>query len=124
MAKKKIKVDKIDISIIDKSGMDFISITDVARNFSDSPNDSIKSYLRNGQNLEYMSAWEQLHNPDFKTVVADLFRINSVKNSFTLSVSSNSAGFGGITPEAMMSNPFISGIEKIISLISKLSFFI
>ena len=87
MAKKKIKVDKIDISIIDKSGMDFICITDIARKFSDSPNDNIKSYLRNSQNLEYMSAWEQLHNPGFKTVVADRFRIDSVKNSFTLSVS-------------------------------------
>jgi len=87
MAKKKIKVEKIDISIIDKSGMDFICITDIARKFSDSPNDSIKSYLRNGQNLEYMSVWERLHNADFKTVVADRFKINSVKNSFTLSVS-------------------------------------
>ncbi len=86
MAKKKIKVDKIDISIIDKSGMDFICITDIARRFSDSPNDNIKSYLRNGQNLEYMSVWEQLHNPNFKTVVADRFKIDSVKNSFTLSV--------------------------------------
>ncbi len=86
MAKKKIKVEKIDISIIEKSGMDFICITDIARKFSDHPNDNIKSYLRNSQNLEYMSAWEQLHNPDFKTVVADRFRIDSVKNSFTLSV--------------------------------------
>jgi len=87
MAKKKIKVEKIDISIIEKNGMDFICITDIARKFSDSPNDSIKSYLRNSQNLEYMAAWEQLHNDDFKTVVADRFRIESVKNSFTLSVS-------------------------------------
>ena len=87
MAKKKIKVEQIDISIIAKNGMDFICITDIARKFSDSPNDSIKSYLRNGQNLEYMMAWERLYNTDFKTVVADRFRIDSVKNSFTLSVS-------------------------------------
>lgn len=86
MAKKKIKVDQIDISIIQKNGMDFICVTDIARKFSDNPNDNIKSYLRNSQNLEYMMAWEQLHNPIFKTVVADRFRIGSVKNSFTLSV--------------------------------------
>jgi len=86
MAKKKIKVAKVDISIVQREEMDFICITDIARQFSDSPNDTIKSYLRNGQNLEYMSAWEQLYNPNFKTVVADRFRVESVKNSFTLSV--------------------------------------
>ena len=86
MAKKKIKVEQVDISIIKKDEMDFISITDIARKFSENPNDTIKSYLRNSQNLEYMAAWEQLYNHDFKTVVADRFRIESVKNSFTLSV--------------------------------------
>lgn len=86
MAKKKIKVEKVDISILQKEGMDFICITDIARQFSDNPNDTIKNYLRNGQNLEYMAAWEQLYNPNFKTVVADRFRVDSVKNSFTLSV--------------------------------------
>jgi len=86
MAKKKIKVEQINISIIKKEGMDFISITDIARKFSDVPNDTIKNYLRNGQNLEYMMAWEHLHNHNFKAVVADRFKIDSVKNSFTLSV--------------------------------------
>ena len=86
MSKKKIKVHELEISIIKKDGLDFICITDIARKFSDSPNDTIKSYLRNGNNLEYMSAWEQLHNQSFKTVVADRFRIESIKNSFTLSV--------------------------------------
>lgn len=87
MAKKKIKVKKVDISIVQKAGTDYICITDIARQFSSSPNDTIKSYLRNSQNLEYMGAWEQLYNPSFKAVVADRFRIESVKNSFTLSVS-------------------------------------
>jgi len=86
MAKKKIKVEQIDISIIKKEGIDFISITDIARKFSDNPSDTIKSYLRNSQNLEYMMAWEQLNNTTFKTVVADRFRIASVNNAFTLSV--------------------------------------
>ena len=86
MAKKKIKVEEINISIIKNEEMDFICITDIARKFSENPNDTIKSYLRNSQNLEYMTAWEQLHNHDFKTVVADRFKIESVKNSFTLSV--------------------------------------
>lgn len=86
MAKKKIKVEHVNISIIKKGEMDFICITDIARKFSDSPSDTIKSYLRNSQNLEYMAAWEQLHNQDFKTVVADRFRIDSVENSFTLSI--------------------------------------
>jgi len=86
MAKRKIKVEKIDISIIQKSGMDFICLTDIARKFSDEPKETIRAYLRNGQNLEYMSAWEQLHNSDFKVVLADHFRIDSIRNSFTMSV--------------------------------------
>jgi len=86
MSKKKIQVEQIEISILKKEGRDYICITDIARKFSDSPNDTIKSYLRNGNNLEYMAAWEQLYNENFKTVVADRFRIESVKNSFTLSI--------------------------------------
>lgn len=86
MAKRKIQVNEIEISIVQKNKTDYICITDIARQFSDSPGDVIKNYLRNGQNLEYMAAWEELHNPDFKTVVADRFRADSIKNSFTLSV--------------------------------------
>ena len=86
MSKKKINVQSIDISIISKEGKDFICITDIARKFSDSPKDTIKAYLRNGQNIEYMAAWEKLNNPDFKEGLADLFRIDSSRNGFTLSV--------------------------------------
>ena len=86
MAKKKIKVEEIQISIISEKEDDFFSITDIARKASAAPKDTVKAYLRNGNNIEYMAAWEKLHNKDFKEVVADLFKNESVSNAFTLSV--------------------------------------
>lgn len=87
MAKKKIKVEDIDISIVSQKENDFFSITDIARKASAAPKDTVKAYLRNGNNIEYMAAWERLYNKEnFKEVVADRFRSESVSNAFTLSV--------------------------------------
>jgi len=86
MAKKKIKVEDIQISIVSEKEDDFFSITDIARKASAAPKDTVKAYLRNGNNIEYMAAWEQLYNKKFKRVVADRFRNESVSNAFTLSV--------------------------------------
>jgi len=86
MAKKKIKVEDIQISIVSEKEDDFFSITDIARKASAAPKDTVKAYLRNGNNIEYMAAWEQLYNKKFKRGVADRFRNESVSNAFTLSV--------------------------------------
>ncbi len=86
MSKRKIKVDNLDISIISKEGGDFISLTDIARKFTKVPKDILKSYFRNSQNIEYLAAWENLHNEQFKADVADQFKLASIKNSFSMSV--------------------------------------
>ena len=57
MSKKKIKVDNIEITIVTKEGKDFFCITDIARKFnSKSPRHTVRAYLRNKQNIEYMAA--------------------------------------------------------------------
>jgi hypothetical protein len=84
--KKKIKVDDIEITIVNKDGKDFFCVTDIARKFnSKRPNDTVRNYFRNGKNIEYMSAWEQLNNKDFNNVESDVIRIASYSNAFTLS---------------------------------------
>jgi len=86
MSKKKIKVDNIEIRISEKGGKDFFCITDIAKKFnSKAPTETVRNYFRNGKNIEYMAAWEQLNNKGFNMVLADVIRIESYDNAFTLS---------------------------------------
>lgn len=53
---------------------DYISLTDIARYKSDAPDDVIKNWMRNRDTIEFLGLWEQLNNPDFKSVEFDGFR--------------------------------------------------
>lgn len=64
---------------------DYISLTDIARYRSDSPDDVIKNWLRNRNTIEFLGVWESLHNPSFKPVEFDGLRKDAGLNSFTLS---------------------------------------
>ncbi len=64
---------------------EFISLTDIAKYKSDSPNDVIKNWMRNRDTIEFLGLWETLHNPDFKPVEFDGFRKEAGLNAFTLS---------------------------------------
>ena len=64
---------------------EFISLTDIARYKSDSPDDVIKNWLRNRDIIEFLGLWETLHNPDFKPVEFDGFKKAAGTNAFTLS---------------------------------------
>ena len=64
---------------------EFISLTDIARYKSDEPNDVIRNWLRNRETIEFLGLWESMHNPNFKQVEFDLFRMNAGLNSFTMS---------------------------------------
>ena len=64
MKKRKIEVEGIKISIdVDK---DYINLTDIARQSDrDEPRFLIMYWLQNSNTLEFLTAWENLHNPDF-----------------------------------------------------------
>jgi len=63
MAKKKLTVEGIDISI-DTDG--FISLTDIARQSTEvQPAQSIINWLRNQSTLSFLMVWEKLHNSNF-----------------------------------------------------------
>ncbi|MBQ9568544.1 MAG: KilA-N domain-containing protein, partial [Alloprevotella sp.] len=64
--KNEIIVKDVAIKTISKDGIDYISITDIARqkNATD-PNGVIANWMRNRNTVEFLGIWETLHNPNF-----------------------------------------------------------
>ena len=85
----KIKVQKTEISIVSVREQDYISLTDMA-NAKESESraaDIIKNWLRNRYTIEFLGTWEMIHNPCFKVVEFDHFRMQAGLPNFVLSVS-------------------------------------
>ncbi len=85
----KIIVQNTNISILDIDGQDYISLTDMAgaKDGESRAADIIKNWLRNRYTIEFLGTWEVIHNPNFKVVEFDHFRINAGLPSFVLSAS-------------------------------------
>ena len=82
----KIKVLDTEISVVQD---EYISLTDIA-NSKDGESraaDVIKNWMRNRGTLEFIGTWEQIHNPNFKVVEFDHFRMQAGLPGFVLSVS-------------------------------------
>ena len=86
----KITVMNTDITVINYSDHDYISLTDMASaKEGDSRaadviknwirNDVIKNWIRNRYTIEFMGTWEMIHNPNFKVVEFDHFRMQAVR---------------------------------------------
>ena len=67
MAKQnEIKVKTAIIKTMRKNGMDFICITDIARQKNPiDPNGVIANWMRNRNTIEFLGIWETLYNPNF-----------------------------------------------------------
>ena len=90
MAKNKtIQVQNSPIAVSTDGGHDFICLTDMAnaKEGESRAADIIKNWLRNRYTLEFLGTWEQMHNPDFKVVEFDHFKMQAGLPSFVLSVS-------------------------------------
>lgn len=87
MAKsEEIKVKETSIKTIKVNGVDYISITDIAKQKNPiEPKDVIKNWLRTKNTLEYLGLWERLNNPDFKGVEFDPLLMEAGSNAFTMS---------------------------------------
>ena len=83
--KKEITTLGISVGIQQKRNLDYFSLTDIAkfRNRSQS-DDIIKNWLRNRNTIELLGLWEQIYNPNFKSVEFDGFKKESGLNSFVL----------------------------------------
>ena len=58
----------------------------MARNFEGDPRDHIRNWLRNGSTIEFLGAWEELHNANFNVVGFHHIKSQFTKNTFLMSV--------------------------------------
>ena len=88
MAKnKKLQVQGSEITVVASKEQDYISLTDIAKSKEGDGRaaDIIKNWIRNRGTIEFIGTWEQLHNPNFKVVEFDHFRMSAGLTSFVLS---------------------------------------
>ena len=79
-------VKDVNIRTISKNGIDYICITDIARQKNEAePKDVVKNWMRQKNTLEYLGLWEMLFNPLFKGVEFDPLLAEAGSNSFTMS---------------------------------------
>ena len=127
---KIITVQNLPITISKEEIDDYICITDIAAAKSDNTRaaDVIKNWMRNRNTLEFLGAWEQIYNANFKVVEFDHFRQQAGLHTFVLSVSewieqTNSIGifvkkgrYGGTYAHKDIAFEFASAISPIFKL--------
>lgn len=81
-----IEVKDTVIRTMQANGMDYVCITDIARQKNaDEPKDVVKNWMRLKNTIEYLGLWEKLNNPQFKGVEFDSLFLEAGSNAFTLS---------------------------------------
>ena len=65
--KSTIKVQGTAITIISHKEDDFISLTDMVKNF-DGGSALIEQWLKNKDTVLFLGIWEQINNPDFNSI--------------------------------------------------------
>ena len=82
----KIIVKNQTIKTLSKGGVDYICITDIARQKNTiEPNGVIANWMRNRNTIEFLGIWEELYNPNFKPLEFEGFKKEAGLNAFTLS---------------------------------------
>lgn len=81
----KITVKGSEITIIKHQGDDYISLTDMVRNFEGGVV-LIEKWLRNKNTIEFIGIWEQINNPSFNSPEFGGIMNEAGFNRFTLSV--------------------------------------
>ena len=85
----KIIVQNTEITVLSQKGKDYISLTDMANGKQSESRaaDIIKNWIRTRYTIEFLGTWEMIHNPNFKVVEFDHFRMQAGLPSFVMSVS-------------------------------------
>lgn len=87
MAKAKkstIEVQGASISILSQQRGDYISLTDMVRNF-DGAGALIEQWLKNKDTVLFLGVWERINNPDFNSIEFEGIKNGAGRNSFFLS---------------------------------------
>ena len=79
-----IEVQGSAITILTKPQGDYISLTDMVRNF-EGGGALIEQWLKNKDTVLFLGAWERMHNPDFNSLEFEGIRNEAGRNSFFLS---------------------------------------
>ena len=85
----KIIVQDTEVTILSHNDKDYISLTDMVNGRQDESRaaDVIKNWIRTRYTIEFLGTWEMIHNPNFKVVEFDHFRMQAGLPNFTLSAS-------------------------------------
>ena len=85
----KITVQNTEITVLSYNDKDYISLTDMANGKQSESRaaDIIKNWLRNRYTIEFLGTWEMIHNPNFKVVEFDHFRMQAGLPTFVISAS-------------------------------------
>ncbi len=82
--KSKINVQGTTITILNQNENDFISLTDMVKNF-DGGSSLIENWLKNKDTVLFLGVWEQINNPDFNSPEFEGIKNEAGRNSFYLS---------------------------------------
>lgn len=82
-----IEVQGTVITVITKEHGDYISLTDMVRNF-EGGSALIEQWLKNKDTVLFLGVWEQIHNPGFNSLEFEGIRNEAGRNSFFLSAKS------------------------------------
>lgn len=99
-----IKVKEADIGVLRTNGVDYISLTDLARCSNPiDPSGVIRNWMSNKDSFEYYGLWEEINNPNFNSVQFHGIKINEAPyNRFTMTPTRFKKDFNaiGILPSA------------------------
>ncbi|MSU49408.1 MAG: KilA-N domain-containing protein [Opitutus sp.] len=79
-----IEVQGASIGILSQLGGDYISLTDMVRNF-DGAGALIEQWLKNKDTVLFLGVWERINNPSFNSLEFEGIRNEAGRNSFFLS---------------------------------------
>jgi len=81
----KLTIRGTEVVIFKKEESDYISLTDIAK-YRDAQrtNYIIQNWMRTRNTIEFIGMWEQMHNPNFKSIEFDAFKNDAGLNSFSL----------------------------------------
>ena len=79
----------LEITVLSHDDKDYISLTDMANGKQSESRaaDIIKNWIRTRYTIEFLGTWEMIHNPHFKVVEFDHFRMQAGLPNFVMSVS-------------------------------------
>ena len=83
-SKRTIQVQGASIAILSRPGGDYISLTDMVRNF-DGGGALIEQWLKNKDTVLFLGVWERINNPGFNSLEFDGIKNEAGRNSFFLS---------------------------------------